>query len=77
MIAPRLGLTADKPRSRPTASEDVTTALAPDCPEQRGVVVFAYGHHDVRTRVQLAHCEHDEDRRVVSINGDEAPRVPS
>ena len=30
MIMPRLGLTADRPSSRPTASEEVTTALAPD-----------------------------------------------
>ena len=30
MIAPRLGLIAESPSSRPTASEEVTTALAPD-----------------------------------------------
>ena len=27
---PRFGLTADSPSSRPTASDEVTTALAPD-----------------------------------------------
>src|SRR6185312_701646 len=39
--------------------------------QQRGVIVLAYCHHDIRAWVQLTHREHDEDGGIVAVNGDE------